>query len=52
MAAESEENMMEFLILIAVLIALDIAALRWGFKSNDGTDSLEWERRHRWGGFH
>ena len=43
---------MEFLILFAALIALDIAALRWGSESNDGIDSPEWERRQRWYGFH
>jgi len=43
---------MEFIIVLALLIAFDFAALRWGFISNDGIDSLEWYRRHRWGGFH
>jgi hypothetical protein len=43
---------MELAILFAVLIALDIASLRWAINSNDGVDSLEWERRQRWYGFH
>jgi hypothetical protein len=44
--------MMEFIILLAALIAFDIVALRWGYKSNDSIDSPEWERRQRWYGFH
>ena len=43
---------MEFIILLAALLAFDIATLRWGCKSNDGIDSPEWERRQRWYGFH
>ncbi len=43
---------MEFIILIVMLIAFDLAALRWGFKSNDDIDSPEWERRRSWYGFH
>jgi hypothetical protein len=43
---------MEFVLLIVMLIAFDFAALRWGFKSNDGVDSPEWERRRLWYGFH
>jgi hypothetical protein len=43
---------MELIIFFAVLGALDIASLRWGFNSNDGFDNLEWERRLRWYGFH
>lgn len=43
---------MELIIFFAVLVALDSASLRWGFKSNDGFDNLEWERRQRWYGFH
>jgi hypothetical protein len=43
---------MEVIILLVVLVALDLAALRWGFNSNDGMNSPEWERRQRWYGFH
>jgi hypothetical protein len=39
-------------ILILMLIALGIAANRWGVYSIDGPDSPEWERRQRWYGFH
>jgi hypothetical protein len=39
-------------VIFAVLVALDLAALRWGFDSTDGINSLEWERRQRWYGFH
>jgi hypothetical protein len=39
-------------VFIALLVALDLAALRWGFDSTDGINSLEWERRQRWYGFH
>ena len=47
-----EGGVMEFIILLATLIVFDIVALRWGYKSNDGIDSPEWERRQRWYGFH
>ncbi len=40
------------IILLVVLDALDLAALRWGFNSNDGMNGPEWERRQRWYGFH
>ncbi len=40
------------LFFVVALIALDLAALRWGFNSSDGVNSLEWERRQRWYGFH
>jgi hypothetical protein len=43
---------MEVIILLAVLGALDMASLLWSCNSNDGIDSPEWERRHRWDGFH
>jgi hypothetical protein len=43
---------MELIIFFAVLVALDSTSLRWGFNSNDGFDTLEWERRLRWYGFH
>lgn len=34
-----------FIISLIVLVALDLAALSWGFDSRDGIDSHEWERR-------
>jgi hypothetical protein len=40
--------MEEFLIVLALLIALDLASLRWGFDSTDKIDSPEWERRSIW----
>jgi hypothetical protein len=43
---------MEIALFILVLIALDIAANRWGISSIDGPGSPEWERRQRWYGFH
>ena len=48
----SEEDVMEFLILLVILILLDMAAMRWGAISLDGINSLEWERRQRWYAFH
>ena len=44
--------MMEILIVLIVLVALDIAARYWGVNSIDSVDSPEWERRQRWYGFH
>ena len=40
------------LTLFFLFVALDLAALRWGFNSSDGVNSAEWERRQRWFGFH
>ena len=39
-------------LLFVLLVAFDLAALRWGFDSTDGVDSPEWEQRQRWHGFH
>jgi hypothetical protein len=39
-------------VLVVSLIALDLAALRWGFDSSDGVNSAEWQRRQQWFGFH
>jgi hypothetical protein len=36
------------LILILLVIAFDIASLRWGFDSTEKLDSPEWERRVAW----
>lgn len=36
------------LIALAMLIAFDLAALRWGVDTTDGPDSPEWERRRTW----
>ena len=38
--------------LLVMLLALDIAALKRGFDSRDGFSSPEWERLHDWRGFH
>ncbi|HZU69530.1 MAG TPA: hypothetical protein VFA09_19815 [Ktedonobacteraceae bacterium] len=40
------------IILLTVLLGFAGAALRWGFDSTDWVDSLEWERRRQWSGFH
>ena len=40
---------MELLMLLIILLALGIAAQRWGFDSRDGVDSPEWKRRWEWG---
>jgi hypothetical protein len=44
--------MLTLIFLVVLLVALDIAALRWGCDSSDGVNSPEWERRQRWFGFH
>jgi len=36
------------LVLILLVIAIDIAALRWGFDSTEKIGSPEWERRADW----
>ena len=44
---------MEFMIIVLLmLVAIDIAALRWGFDSRDGIDGQEWVRRRAWMAFH
>ncbi|HYT33797.1 MAG TPA: hypothetical protein VEL69_02070 [Ktedonobacteraceae bacterium] len=43
---------MALLIILLMIIALDMSALRWGFDSLDGINSLEWLRRQQWYGFH
>jgi hypothetical protein len=35
-----------FIMSLVLLVALDLAVLRWGFDSRDGLDSHEWERRN------
>ncbi len=41
-----KETIMEMLIgLFIVIVALDLAALRWGFDSRDRIDSPEWRRK-------
>ena len=39
--------MLTIIILLALLIVFDIAALYWGHDSSDGPESVEWERRQR-----
>jgi hypothetical protein len=40
--------MFTLMILLAVFIVIDIAALRWGVDSRDGLTSCEWVRRWHW----
>ena len=41
---------MEILLLLMLLLALGIAALRWGANSTDSLNSPEWKRRLERGG--
>ena len=41
-----------FVLFVVFFVAFDLAALRWGVDSTDGLNSLEWERRQWWFGFH
>jgi len=43
-----KEDMMEIIIIIIALVALNIAVWWWGFDSTDSIDSPEWERRRNW----
>lgn len=43
---------MEVVIALFVIFVFNMAALRWGFKSNDSWNSPEWEKRRNWSGFH
>ncbi len=40
--------MFTLIILLALLIVVDLAALRWGVDSTDTLASCEWERRGHW----
>ncbi len=40
--------MLTIIIIVALFIVLDIAALRWGFDSSERVNSREWERRTHW----
>jgi hypothetical protein len=37
--------MVTFIIILALLIVVALAAARWGFDSRDGIESPEWEQR-------
>jgi hypothetical protein len=37
--------MLTLLIVLALFIVLDLAALRWGVDSTERVDSCEWDRR-------
>jgi hypothetical protein len=43
---------MELFVVFSGLVLLALTALRWGMDSTDSVDSLEWQRRRRWRGFH
>ena len=43
---------MDMMIVVLILVAIDIAAMKWGFNSSDGIDSQEWARRRAWKAFH
>jgi len=43
--------MVTIFILLALII-LAVAAFRKGANSSDGVESLEWQRRQQWYGFH
>ncbi len=45
---QKESIMLTILIILALFIVLDIAALRWGMDSTERVDSCEWERRSYW----
>ena len=46
---QRKEIIMETLLVLIMLdIALDIAALRWGFDSTEKIEGPEWERRATW----
>ena len=40
------------LIVFTLLLLFELAAWRWGWDSRDGFDSVEWEQRRNWLGFH
>jgi len=42
---------MELIMGLALLAALDVAALLWGASSLETVDDSEWQRRREWRGF-
>ena len=44
--------MLTLYLLFVALLVLGITACRWGANSSDGINSLEWQRRQDWPGFH
>ena len=40
--------MLTLLILLALFVVFDMAALRWGVDSTEGIASCEWTRRWHW----
>jgi hypothetical protein len=39
---------MFLIIMLALIILLDVVALRWGMDSRDDINGAEWERRTHW----
>ena len=44
--------MITLFFIVLALVILSLAALRKGANSSDGIDSVEWQRRQEWAGFH
>jgi hypothetical protein len=42
---KKEQTMIIFVIFVALLVTLDVAAMIWGFESRDGMDSEDGQRR-------
>jgi len=42
------QTMLTLIIVLALFIVLDVAALRWGVDSTEAFTSAEWERRLNW----
>ncbi|HET7081603.1 MAG TPA: hypothetical protein VFM49_29595 [Chloroflexia bacterium] len=42
---------MELLLIVAALLLLGFASLRWGVDSREGVDDAEWARRKAWRGY-
>ncbi len=45
---KKEKTMLTMIILLALIIVFDIAALRWGVNSTESVTSCEWKRRWQW----
>ncbi len=45
------DGLLTLIIVVVLLAAFDLAALRWGVDSTDGPDSPEWQARRRWRGW-
>jgi hypothetical protein len=45
------DGLLAIVVVVLMLVAFDLAALRWGIDSTDEPDSPEWQARRGWRGW-